>query len=61
LHPHALRHSFADHWLANGGQEGDLMELAGWKSRTMLDRYAARNKQARARSAHERLALGDRL
>ena len=61
LHPHALRHTFADHWLANGGTEGDLMQLAGWSSRAMLDRYAAANKQARARSAHERLALGDRL
>lgn len=61
LHPHALRHTFADHWLANGGQEGDLMELAGWSSRQMLDRYAARNRGNRARSAHERMALGDRL
>ena len=37
------------------------MRLAGWRSRTMLDRYAASNAANRAREAHERLALGDRL
>ncbi len=24
LHPHPLRHSFADAWLSAGGNEGDL-------------------------------------
>jgi site-specific recombinase XerD len=33
LHPHMLRHTFAHAWLAEGGNEGDLMRLAGWKSR----------------------------
>jgi integrase len=37
LHPHQLRHSFAASWLAAGGTEGDLMRLAGWKSRSMVD------------------------
>ncbi|MGK8559571.1 tyrosine-type recombinase/integrase [Nocardia gipuzkoensis] len=39
IHPHMLRHWFAHNWLANGGQEQDLMMLAGWRSRQMLDRY----------------------
>ena len=41
IHPHQLRHSWAHDWLATpGNMEGDLMHLAGWKSRTMLSRYA---------------------
>jgi site-specific recombinase XerD len=41
LNPHRFRHSFAHSFLAAGGQEGDLMRLAGWTSRTMLQRYGA--------------------
>lgn len=61
IHPHQLRHTAAHVWMANGGGESDAMRLFGWKSRTMLNRYGASAADERARDAHRRLALGDRL
>jgi site-specific recombinase XerD len=61
LHPHMFRHTFAHSWLAGGGTEGDLLQLAGWKSRSMLDRYGASAAAARAHEAHRRLSPSDRL
>jgi integrase/recombinase XerD len=40
VHPHMMRDTFVNNWLANGGSEGDLMRLMGWTDRSMVDRYS---------------------
>jgi len=59
--PHRFRHTFADQWLAYGGNVDDLMNVAGWKSIAMPLRYAKGRGMARAAEAHRRLSPGDRL
>ena len=37
---HQIRSTFANHWIAGGGNEGDLMRLLGLADRRMIERYA---------------------
>lgn len=57
FHVHRLRHSAAVRWLAAGGTEGGLMSQAGWKDRTMLDRYVAHAREQLAAEEFDRLQM----
>jgi site-specific recombinase XerD len=59
IHPHQFRHTYSDEYLRKGGEEGDLMQLNGWKTRAMVDRYAAKQKADRAREAYRRIQPGE--
>lgn len=48
LHPHTLRHTWTHDRKRKGVSDGDLMELGGWRDRTMLDRYGKAGARARA-------------
>jgi integrase/recombinase XerD len=58
FHLHRLRHSMAVRWLKAGGSETGLMAQAGWRSRSMIDRYVKTANEALAAAEFDRLNLG---
>lgn len=62
VHPHAFRHWFAHGFLSAGGNESDLLTLAGWRDSKMVrERYGASRAKERAIDAHHRLGIGEKF
>ncbi len=58
VHPHMFRHTFAHDWFMRGGNETQLMTIAGWRDRDMLSRYARSAEAERAKEEYKRLGIG---
>jgi site-specific recombinase XerD len=59
FHLHLLRSTAATRWLRAGGSEGGLMAMAGWTTRSMLDRYTGASAAERAAAEARNLRLGE--
>lgn len=60
VHPHLFRHTTAHQFLLDGGSEGDLMQLMGWKDSEMAHRYGRSAAQERALLYAARTGFGSR-
>jgi site-specific recombinase XerD len=59
FHLHLLRHTAATRWLRAGGSEQGLMAVAGWSTRSMLDRYTGASASEGAAAEARTLRLGE--
>lgn len=59
FHLHLLRSTAATRWLRAGGSEGGLMAVAGWSTRSMVDRYTNATASERAAAEARGLGLGE--
>jgi site-specific recombinase XerD len=59
FHLHLMRHTAATRWLRAGGSEGGLMSVAGWSTRSMVDRYTGASAAERAAAEAQGLNLGE--
>ncbi len=59
FHLHLMRHTAATRWLRAGGSEQGLMSVAGWSTRSMLDRYTGASASERAAAEARGLNLGE--
>jgi site-specific recombinase XerD len=59
FHLHLLRHTAATRWLRAGGSEAGLMQVAGWSTRSMVDRYTGASVAERAAAEARGLNLGE--
>jgi len=61
IHPHLFRHTLAQWWMDKHASEEDLMEITGWTSRKVLERYTLNGRAERAHDMHRRIGPGDRV
>ena len=59
FHLHLLRHTAATRWLRARGSEQGLMAVAGWSTRSMIDRYTGASAAERAAAEARSLGLGE--
>jgi integrase/recombinase XerD len=59
FHLHLLRSTAATRWLRAGGSEAGLMSVAGWSTRSMVDRYTGASAAERAAAEARGLNLGE--
>jgi site-specific recombinase XerD len=59
FHLHLMRHTAATRWLRAGGSEQGLMAVAGWSTRSMIDRYTGASASERAAAEARTLHLGE--
>jgi site-specific recombinase XerD len=59
--PHQLRHTTSHVLRAAGMGDAEMMELLGWRSAAMLQRYGRSAVGARAREQHKRISPADQL
>lgn len=59
FHLHVMRHTAATRWLRARGSEQGLMAVAGWSTRSMIDRYTGASASERAAAEFRELNLGD--
>lgn len=59
INVHRFRHTWAHQMKMRGASDETLRTIGGWKSPTMLARYAASTATERAREVHLRLAPGE--
>lgn len=61
VHPHLFRKTFATWWMRFGGNEQQLMDLAGWESEEMLRLYVQAGSLEDLLTAHRRSGPVDNL
>lgn len=59
FHLHLMRSTAATRWLRAGGSEQGLMSVAGWSTRSMIDRYTGASASERAATEARGLNLGE--
>jgi site-specific recombinase XerD len=61
INPHRFRHTFAHRAKSRGMADDAIMQVAGWRSSQMVQRYGASAAAERAREQHRKLFGGDSL